>query len=256
MAHFESPVRVGLANLPQSVDALNETLGVTIAPQALFYAVPVASSTTAITTLQTVTNGSWTLQAVSGQSVSATVLGVPMIYLGINTSNAITQLISPSVSNGGGYARGICVSGTSSTTSALLINVVGVDYWGRPQTERISTTGGVVVTYGKKAFLAVSSITTTGNTTSAMSIGTSDVIGFPYRVDYWGQLAQIVYSDSNITTSAGFTSATAGTQSSTTGDPKGTFLLPSAATGTKSLFAYITVMNPNNTFGTFGVTPA
>lgn len=131
----------------------------------------------------------------------------------------------------------LAAGGTAST-----FTVWGFDEDDVFLTETISVAGGGGVTTGtgKKAFAGVTRIysNAAGGTGAAVSVGTSDVIGLPYVLDNVNRIlgtgnfgtgnvfgAVATYAVADLTVPA----------TATTGDIRGTVLLPSASDGTKRL---------------------
>jgi hypothetical protein len=62
----------------------------------------------------------------------------------------------------------------------LTVTVSGYDYYGQTMSEAITSSASVSTTVsGKKAFYQISSIAVAGATGTAMTIGTTDVLGMP-----------------------------------------------------------------------------
>lgn len=116
--------------------------------------------------------------------------------------------------------------------------VVGYDDYGQKMSEVITSVAGAT-TNGKKAFKQVLSITGAGATVNPITIGTTDILGIPVRVNDRGYcsprwnntLAQdagtlVVADSTNPATSA-------------TGDVRGTYVPSSATDGAKRLVVFI-----------------
>lgn len=150
---------------------------------------------------------------------------------------------------------GRCVSiTTSSSGDAGTFSIAGRDMYGYKMTETValsqgaSNSSGFTVT-SQKAFKYVSSITnTTTPKSTGVSIGFSDLFGFPILVPYIGQNATIALSSNSFTTGAASPSSasvvlasTIATQTSTTPDVRGTYKSTTASNGTLRLQMSITM---------------
>jgi hypothetical protein len=152
-------------------------------------------------------------------------------------------------------ARAVRVhSGGDDTGATFTVN--GFDIYGYPMTETI-TGGNNADANGKKAFKYILSITPAGTLSgSAVTAGTTDIIGLPLRADYVNQ-TELSVNGAWVTASTGFTAAVTTTPSATTGDVRGTYALQTASTGgTNRLGFYITplVANLSTATGLFGPT--
>lgn len=156
-----------------------------------------------------------------------------------------------------GIARNVRIT-SAGNDSGGTFTVVGYDLYGYPMTETI-TGAAATVASGAKAFKYIASITPAGTLSgSAVTVGTGDVIGLPIRADNFGQV-QIIYNDTVITASTGFTAAvTTDPATATTGDVRGTYALQTASNGSRRLVVYVTpsVTNISSATGLCGVTQA
>lgn len=130
------------------------------------------------------------------------------------------------------------VSGGVDT--GITFTVTGWDVYGFPMTETITGASGAAAS-GAKAWKFISAVTHTGSVASTVTVGTNDVIGLPFQVLRFGRIA-INYNNAGITANTGFTAAVVTVPStSILGDVRGTYLLPSAADGTKTIQIFVTV---------------
>lgn len=157
-------------------------------------------------------------------------------------------------------ARNVQIQSVGNDSTATFL-VSGADFYGYPQTERI-TGANVGTAQGKKAFKFVYSITPAGTLSgSNVSAGQGDVYGLPLRADQFGYV-YIIYNGTTVTANTGFTVAdTTNPATSTTGDVRGTYAVQSASNGTKRLEISVSpnIVALNTTplsNGMFGVTPA
>lgn len=157
-------------------------------------------------------------------------------------------------------SRAIIITTTADDTGGFY-TVNGYDIYGYPMTQTVAGVSSSTVTT-TKAFKYISSVVTSGtiNSTTA-SVGTTDVIGLPLRADdfaylgvWWGATVQtLLTSDAG----PGLVPADIAIPSATTGDVRGTFLLPtSASNGTRRLSIFWTPLPANiaTTSGLLGQT--
>lgn len=135
-------------------------------------------------------------------------------------------------------------------TGTAIATVVGFDYYGQPQTE--SSASGTSMT-GKKAFMAVTSITLNASVTAA-TFGFGAVLGMPFVCssgDFMGAYLNDLV-DAGTFVQADFTIPA----TSTTGDVRGTYTANGALNGAKMLNVEYRVRDVTTQLGAFGVTPA
>ena len=146
----------------------------------------------------------------------------------------------------------------STTARAFTIN--GYDYYGQAMSEVITVATAATAVTGKKAFYQVTSATIAGSAT-AVVIGTSDVLGLPFRVFNVAYVTS-VKSNSTLAQDAGtFVAADMATATSGTGDVRGTYAPATASDGTVRTVMTIALpgiaVGPNATrVGALGVTQA
>lgn len=139
--------------------------------------------------------------------------------------------------------------------------VQGFDLYGNPQTENINAAGNAT-TAGKKAWKFIQSVTPKFTDPQNYSVGTTDVIGLPWRADVYGYV-NATFNNVPVVAPTFVAADTTSPATATTGDVRGTITLPSASDGTKSLQiamglspANAKALTPTNFVGLFGVTPA
>jgi hypothetical protein len=158
--------------------------------------------------------------------------------------------------------RAVSIFLTSGGT-ARTYTVSGYDYYGQAMTENITTVANAT-TAGKKAFYQVTSVTGAGGgSTTAVTVGTTDVLGLPVRVIDAGYIIKVSFAGALLQNAGTLTVADmTATATSTTGDVRGTFLpTTSASNGSNRLVVAIAVpgiaVGPNATrAGALGVTQA
>lgn len=139
----------------------------------------------------------------------------------------------------------------SSGTAA----VVGYDFYGNIIHETVTLSNATVAT-SVKTYKTVASITPGGTLSgSNLSVGTSDVYGFPLA-SYEFQMAMIYWNAGLISATTGYTAAvTTSPATGITGDVRGKYAVQSASDGTKKLQVFIRpVAWQVTSAGLFGVT--
>lgn len=145
--------------------------------------------------------------------------------------------------------------------AARAYTVAGYDYYGQPMTEVI-TSVAAATTAGKKAFYQIASVTGAGGgSTTALTVGTTDILGLPIRVVDAGYLVGLGWANASTRATVTFVQADTATATSSTGDVRGTVVPSSATNGTSRLVVTIgcnaIMVGPNATrVGALGVTQA
>lgn len=238
MTHFQDGVNIGAAGMPQQSRSLpnllpGASLGVPMSSRVVYDVVPAAIVANCLVT-SAIVNGAATLTA--GTSTTTTTI----------SGNTVIKLDVP---------RCISITGTAGGVTAVPFTIVGYDLYGQPMTEVITGPAATATVTTLKSFAYVRSITSTGTTTAAVTVGTSDTLGLPYRVDSFGYV-NIFYNTAWVTANTGFTAAvTTDPATTTTGDVRGKYALQSASDGVKRFVAYIYVADVDTMKGAYGVLP-
>ena len=156
------------------------------------------------------------------------------------------------------------ISGLTFTLGAApqVITVSGYDYYGQAMSEAITSSSAVsTAVSGKKAFYQITSVATAGATGTALTIGTTDILGIPVRVVDAGYVVGVGWNNTLARDAGTFVQAATTTATTTTGDVRGTYLPSSASDGIKRLVMTIgcnaIMVGPNATrVGALGVTQA
>jgi len=154
-------------------------------------------------------------------------------------------------------ARAVSVTGVAAGSGGAF-KVVGYDLYGYPMTETITAPAGVATTNGKKAWKYIASVTPQFSDANNYSVDTTDIIGFPLRVDEWGY-QDLTVNATCITASTGFVAAdTTSPATSITGDTRGTYAMQNASDNTLRIIFFVSpsVANISSAVGLTGVTPA
>lgn len=148
----------------------------------------------------------------------------------------------------------------NSSTTARAFTVTGYDYYGQLMTEVITVSVAGTPVSGKKAFYQVSSVAIAGSAT-AVTVGTTDVLGLPLRVIDAGYIASLNWNNTLARDAGTFVAAVTTAASNSTGDVRGTYAPSTASDGVKRLVMSIAcnaiMVGPNATrTGALGVTQA
>jgi hypothetical protein len=219
---------------------------------------PIAN--TALTLVSTTGAGVTVGQSIQRSDNNVTVTGL-LALDGPSAGKAFGQ--GPTGSGGSVYiwdpttllARAVRVVSVGNDSTATF-TVRGFDIYWYPMVETITGANAGTAT-GKKAFKYIQSITPAGTLSgSAVTVGTTDIIGLPLRSDYFGEF-EVNMNATWITASTGYTVPDATSPATaTTGDVRGTYALQTASDGTKRLmlFQSPSVNNISSAVGLFGVT--
>ena len=216
------------------------------------------SGTTGITVGQTVTvtgTNSGTSGLAAGTYIISATNGTTTFTLVTTAGAAITTTAA-------GSNTGLTFTGT---LTARTVTVSGYDYYGQAMTSTITTsTASAGTATSTKAFYQVTGISINAASGGSITVGTSDVLGFPVRVLDAGYLVSIGWNNTVARDTGGssaFVAAVTATATSGTGDVRGTYKPSSASDGTKRLVVAIalpnTAVGPNATqAGALGITQA
>jgi len=284
VAASQTPAAAGNLTLTAGTNVTSQTRsdGTTVlqldAPRGLRITTATAAASTLSGVAITGTGGqiSYTSQTglVSGQylTISGTYGGTGSITGYTNPTTYILTAVTATTATLTTTA-GAAVVTTAGTPTGLtytlgvapqVATISGYDYYGQAMTQAITTSSSVSTAVNTtKAFYQVSSISIAGATGTALTVGTTDVLGMPVRVIDGSYIVNAGYNNA-----VGFDSPTAFVKAdmtnpatSSTGDVRGTYNPSSAPDGTKRLVVAIAVpaigSGPNSTRqGSLGVTQA
>ena len=129
----------------------------------------------------------------------------------------------------------------NSSTTARTFTVSGYDYYGQAMTESIVVATAGTPKSGKKAFYQISGVTISGSAT-AVTVGTTDILGSPIRIIDGGYIIDPGWAGALAPDTGTFVAAdTTNPATSTTGDVRGTYQPSSATNGTNRLVMSIAV---------------
>lgn len=144
----------------------------------------------------------------------------------------------------------------------VTVTVTGFDVYGQSMSEAITSSAAVsTAVSGLKAFYIITSVTVSGATGTALTVGTTNVLGIPVRVANIAYVAS-VKSNNTLAQDAGtFVAADTNTATTTTGDVRGTYTPATASNGIVRTVMGILLpgiaVGPNATrVGALGVTQA
>ena len=283
IAASQTPTTAGNLTLTAGTSAKSivRTDGTTVIQLDTPRALSITTSTAAATTLAGVaitgTGGqiSYTSQTglVSGQylTISGTLGGTGSIT---GYSNPTTYILTSVTSTSATLTTtaGAAVVTTAGTPTGLTYTlgvapvtatISGYDYYGQAMTNTITSSSAISTTVsGLKAFYQISSISVSGATGTAITVGTTDKLGLPLRVYDAGYLDRVGWNNTLANDAGTFTAADmTTTATSSTGDVRGTYIPSSATNGIKRLVVVIALpgvaVGPNATrTGALGVTQA
>jgi hypothetical protein len=114
----------------------------------------------------------------------------------------------------------------------VTVTVTGFDVYGQAMSEAITSSAAVsTAVSGLKAFYLITAVSVSGATGTALTVGTTNVLGIPVRV---ANVAYVVSVKSNnlLADDAGtFVAADTNTATTTTGDVRGTYVPVTASNG-------------------------
>ena len=144
----------------------------------------------------------------------------------------------------------------------VTVTVTGFDVYGQSMSEAITSSAAVsTAVSGLKAFYLVTSVSVSGATGTALTVGTTNVLGCPVRVPNIAYVASVKSNNALAQDGGTFTAADTATATTTTGDVRGTYLPATASNGIVRTVVGILLpaiaVGPNATrVGALGVTQA
>lgn len=124
---------------------------------------------------------------------------------------------------------GRCLQYVASGAATSTVTVTGFDYLGQPMVE-VATLNGATPVLGLKAFRRITSIAWGATAGRTINVGTRDCFGLPYA----SQGDAVDYTDDVRSGTQGTHVARVATQTTTSGDPRGTFAPNAAANGSRT----------------------
>jgi hypothetical protein len=206
----------------------------------VFDVVPQTAVTSNIAASQTPT-GAGNLTLTAGTSVRSVTRPDGSLVLQLDCPRAVSVSLVV-----GGTARAYTIS--------------GFDYYGQPMSEVI-TSVAAATTNGKKAFYQISSVSGAGATVTAVTVGTTQIIGLPVRVTDGGYICHVGWNNAFAIDGGSLVVASTVPATTSTGDVRGTFTPSTTIDGIKRLVVGIMLpgiaVGPNATrTGALGVTQA
>jgi hypothetical protein len=252
IAASQTPAAAGNLTLTAgtSVKSVIRPEGTTVLQVDMPRALSVTTATAAVATLSSVviagTGGQITFTSQSGLvtgqrlTISGTLGGTGTITGYTNPTTYILTAVtatSATLTTTAGAAV-VTTAGTPTGLTYTLgvapvtVTVTGYDLYGQPMSEAITSSAAVsTAVNGKKAFFQVTSIAVSGATGTALTVGTTDILGLPVRVVNVAYVAS-VKSNNTLAQDAGtFVAADTATATTTTGDVRGTYVPATASNG-------------------------
>ena len=279
IAASQTPAAAGNLTLTAgtSVKSVIRPEGTTVLQVDMPRALSVTTATAAVATLSSVviagTGGQITFTSQSGLvtgqrlTISGTLGGTGTITGYTNPTTYILTAVtatSATLTTTAGAAV-VTTAGTPTGLTYTLgvapvtVTVTGYDLYGQPMSEAITSSAAVsTAVNGKKAFFQVTSIAVSDATGTALTVGTTDILGLPVRVVNVAYVAS-VKSNNTLAQDAGtFVAADTATATTTTGDVRGTYVPATASNGIVRTVMAITLpgiaVGPNATrIGAVGV---
>jgi hypothetical protein len=252
IAASQTPAAAGNLTLTAgtSVKSVIRPEGTTVLQTDVPRALSVTTSTAAVATLSSVviagTGGqiTFTSQAglVTGQrmTISGTLGGTGTITGYTNPTTYILTAVtatSATLTTTAGAAV-VTTAGTPTGLTYTLgvapvtVTVTGFDLYGQPMSEAITSSAAVsTAVNGKKAFLQVTSVSVSGATGTALTVGTTDILGLPVRVVNVAYVASVKSNNALAQDAGTFVAADTATATTTTGDVRGTYVPATASNG-------------------------
>jgi hypothetical protein len=263
-----------------SVKSVTTTSGATALSLDVPRGVSVTTSTAAASTLSGVaianTSGgiTFTSQAglVTGQrlTISGTLGGTGTITGYTNPTTYILTAVtatSATLTTTAGAAV-VTTAGTPTGLTYTLgvapvtVTVSGFDVYGQAMSEAITSSAAVsTAVSGLKAFYLITSVSVSGATGTALTVGTTNVLGCPVRVPNIAYVASVKSNNALAQDGGTFIASDTATATTTTGDVRGTYTPATASNGIVRTVVGILLpaiaVGPNATrVGALGVTQA
>ena len=133
--------------------------------------------------------------------------------------------------SGANYGRGVVVDSSNAGDTTQVVTVTGTDALDEPVVEDITLNGTTAVN-GQKAFKTVTGVSVSAAMTGTLDVGTTDILGLPYRLDGVYDLLH-AFADTADERATGTLAAadTTDPATATTNDPRGTWLPATATDG-------------------------
>ena len=114
----------------------------------------------------------------------------------------------------------------------VTVTVTGFDVYGQAMSEAITSSAAVsTAVNGLKAFYLITSVTVSGATGTALTVGTTNVLGCPVRVPNIAYVASVKSNNALAQDGGSFIAADTATATTTTGDVRGTYTPATASNG-------------------------
>jgi hypothetical protein len=282
IAASQTPAAAGALTLTAgtSVKSVTTTSGASAFSLDVPRGISVTTATAAVATLSSVaitgTGGqiSFTSQAglVTGQrlTISGTLGGTGTITGYTNPTTYILTAVTTTTATLTTTA-GAAVVTTAGTPTGLTytlgvapvtVTVSGFDVYGQAMSEAITSSAAVsTAVNGLKAFYLVTSVSVSAATGTALTVGTTNVLGSPVRVANIAYVASVKSNNALAQDGGSFIAADTATATTITGDVRGTYTPATASNGivrtVMGILLPAIAVGPNATrVGALGVTQA
>jgi hypothetical protein len=282
IAASQTPVAAGALTLTAgtSVKSVTTAAGVSALSLDMPRGVSVTTATAAAATLSGVaianTTGGITFTSQSGLvtgqrlTISGTLGGTGTITGYTNPTTYILTAVtatSATLTTTAGAAV-VTTAGTPTGLTYTLgvapvtVTVSGFDVYNQAMSEAITSSAAVsTAVNGLKAFYLITSVTVSGATGTALTVGTTNVLGCPVRVANIAYVASVKSNNALAQDGGSFIAADLATATTTTGDVRGTYTPATASNGIVRTVVGILLpgiaVGPNATrTGALGVTQA
>lgn len=147
--------------------------------------------------------------------------------------------------------RALVIDSTDAGDTTQTLTITGTDEYGATMVETISANGTTAVN-GKKAFKTVTEVSASAAFTGNVTVGTTDILGLPFRIDGKGDVL-VASADGVAETATIVVADTTDPATATDGDVRGTIDFNTAADGTAELSCLIVRNEPTSKAAVFGV---
>lgn len=147
--------------------------------------------------------------------------------------------------------RAVGILSTDAGDTTQTATVYGTDAYGVPTVETIAFNGTNAVN-GKKAFKTITRVAISAAMTGNATVANTGIFGLPYVAANRGAVLT-AWNSAFVTTGTFAAAVTTSPATATTGDVRGTYLVPDAADGTKVLYVWMYIADPETNNGLYGV---
>lgn len=147
--------------------------------------------------------------------------------------------------------RAVGILSTDAGDTTQTATVYGTDTYGVTTVETIAFNGTTPVN-GKKAFKTITRVAISAAMAGNATVANTGIFGLPYVVANRGATLT-AWNSAFVTTGTFVAAVTTNPATATTGDVRGTYLVPDAADGTKVLYLWMYIADPETNNGLYGI---